>query len=440
MTIKILQGDVFARLAELPDESVHCVVTSPPYWGLRSYGDLAGEIGREPTLAEHIDVLVRVFREVRRVLRPDGTCWMNYGDAYANDGKWGGESGGKQSYLDDANRRRVGREKRRTGLKPKDLMLMPARVALALQADGWWVRSEIIWEKPNPLPESVKDRPTSAHEKIFLLTKSTTYFYDAFAVRTPMAASSIQRFNQPTFDQQTGGPKDPKSGNRSHRKVLENLKARTVPASWAMSPSYQNQDPRYPKRDKQRGHSRRHDGLNDRWDHMTKAEQQAMGANLRNVWTIAPEPFRDSHYATFPTALAATCIKAGTSQRGACSECGAPLVRLTDTEHIPQPDVSLERGKRAKESLDPSSGWGGTQRMFGLHTHTGWTPSCACEGARLVPCRVLDPFGGAGTVGLVADRLGRDAILIELSPTYAEMAKARIRDDAPLLVQIGGRP
>ena len=179
---RILIGDVREKLATLDDESVHCVVTSPPYWGLRSYGGEAGMIGLEPTLEAHIEALVSVFRQVWRVLRPDGTLWLNVGDVYANDGKWGGTTGGK--HAKELHSEPIGRAKVKTGLKPKDLMMLPARVALALQADGWWLRSEIIWAKPNPMPESVTDRPTSSHEKIFLLSKAAKYFYDAEAVRT----------------------------------------------------------------------------------------------------------------------------------------------------------------------------------------------------------------------------------------------------------------
>ena len=174
-------------------------MTSPPYWGLRDYG-VAGAIGLEPTFEEHLGTLVTVFREVRRVLRSDGTLWLNYGDCYHN-----GDS--------------------LSGLKPKDLVMMPARVALALQADGWWLRSEIVWHKPNPMPESVRDRPTCAHEKLFLLTKSARYFYDAEAVRVPRSHP-----NNPTFRLGT----TPQNNSR--------------------------------KSDKQRGHSRPHAGFNDRWD------------------------------------------------------------------------------------------------------------------------------------------------------------------------------
>ena len=200
MSVRILVGDCLDRLRTLPEESVHCVVTSPPYWGLRDYG-VEGAIGLERTLQEHIDALVRVFREVRRVLRSDGTLWLNYGDSYTaaqginKDGSPRlpkvpttiqnvptDRKPGQQDLPAGWSTRKVSRTSRVTrdnnfGLKPKDLMMMPARVALALQADGWWLRSEIVWHKPNPMPESVRDRPTSAHEKIYLLTKRVVSRY-----------------------------------------------------------------------------------------------------------------------------------------------------------------------------------------------------------------------------------------------------------------------
>jgi len=430
VAVQILEGDVFDRLSDLPDEHVHCAVFSPPYWGLRDYG-IDGQIGLEPTLGEHIETMVRVFREIRRVLRKDGTVWLNYGDAYAGSGK-GVPNNEFEGGRNRSDSQVVGRTPAGT-LKPKDLMMMPARVALALQADGWWLRSEIVWHKPNPMPENVTDRPTCAHEKVFLLAKSGRYFYDAQAVRTPMAASSVQRLSQPTFDQQTGGPKDPKSGNRSHRKVLENPKARRVPAGWASSPDYDNQDPRYPKRDKQWGHSRRHAGFNDRWDAMSREEQQANGANLRNVWTIPIAPFSGGHFATFPTALVEPCIKAGTSEKGCCPECGAPWVRVSETDHI-NPGNRSTNGPRSRERRHETAGF--AQRLERSTSTVGWVPSCDCGAADPVPCTVLDPFAGAGAVGLVAARLGRDAILIELNPEYADMARERINGDAPLLTEV----
>ncbi|WP_425155503.1 DNA-methyltransferase [Candidatus Palauibacter sp.] len=414
-TVRILVGDALSALTGLPDESVHCVVTSPPYWGLRDYG-VEGTIGLEPTFGEHLDALVRVFGEVRRVLRRDGTLWLNYGDAYA--GSWGAQSRGNPLVETSAlwggsvhaapKGTQTGSTKR-TGLKPKDLIMMPARIALALQADGWWLRSEIVWHKPNPMPESVRDRPTSAHEKIFLLTKSARYFYDAEAVRTP-----------PTE----------RNGIRPRQ---------SQPTGWATSESYRQAMPGRPAEprtpDKQRGHGRRHAGFNDRWDGMPKQEQQAVGANLRNVWPIATHPFPGAHFATFPPKLVEPCIGAGSSVRGCCRECGAPwarMLRVHDPEgrlggswHDNDPAPRLARGRRNCPS---------GMRMPTRGT-VGWQPTCEHD-ADPVPCTVLDPFGGAGTVGLVANRLGRDAILIELNPEYAEMSRDRIRDDAPLLAKV----
>ena len=334
---RILIGDVREKLVELDDESVHCVVTSPPYWGLRSYGGEAGMIGLEETLDAHIEALVDVFRQVWRVLKSDGTLWLNVGDVYANDGKWGGTTGGKHSKA--LHGECVGRTKHKTGLKPKDLMMLPARIALALQADGWWLRSEIIWAKSNPMPESVQDRPTRAHEKIFLMTKNEKYFYDADAVCTPAKASSLEREKRSHENSQTAWG----SSNGYHG---ANPKESRKP-----------QDPWHGGKFKRHGHERHHH------EHRTvPPEDQTTTANLRNVWTIPVSSFKGAHFASFPPALVETCIKAG----------------------------------------------------------------CPAGGL------VLDPFGGSGTVGFVADHLNRDSVLIEINPDYAEMARKRIMSNGAL--------
>lgn len=342
MSVQILQGDVMDMLATLPDDSVHCVVTSPPYWGLRDYG-VAGQLGLEPTLAEHIETMVRVFEEVRRVLRKDGTLWLNYGDCYATAPNGRSAADTKAAGSDDRTFRDKPFSTVGGTLKPKDLCMVPNRIAIALQDAGWWVRSEIIWAKPNPMPESITDRPATSHEKIWLLSKSQRYWYDAEAVRIPAAPSSIARWQQDIEGQ--------KGSDRAHAGGKTNGTMKAVGG---------------PRTDKQRGHSRKRAGFNERWDAMPKAEQQANGANLRNVWTIATHPFSDAHFATFPPQLVETCIKAG----------------------------------------------------------------CPTDGI------VLDPFGGSGTTGLVADRLGRDAILIELNPEYAEMARKRITGDCPMFSEV----
>jgi DNA modification methylase len=328
--VQILIGDVHERLRDLPDESVHCVVTSPPYFGLRDYG-MADQIGLEETPDAFVAQMVGVFREVRRVLRKDGTLWLNLGDSYsAGDGT---KRNRPQTNITPVNgvsvrmpRGATPSDDRATlarsfvGMpKPKDLIGIPWRVAFALQADGWYLRQDIIWHKPNPMPESVRDRCTKAHEYLFLLTKSGRYFYDAKAI----ADSAVS---------------DHPSGNGFKRDSRL---------------SYQNAD----------GTAR---GNDEQWNGVGGIR------NRRSVWTITTQPFPEAHFATFPPELPELCIKAG------CPK-------------------------------------GGT---------------------------VLDPFFGAGTTGLVADRLGRNCIGIELNPGYAAIAEKRIRSAAPLFVNIsaGAQP
>jgi DNA modification methylase len=315
VSVTVIIGDCRDKLPLLPDESVHCVVTSPPYFGLRDYG-VAGQIGLEPTPDAYVAEMVAVFRDVRRVLRKDGTLWLNLGDSYANDGKWGGSTGGKHvsALHGDSG---VGRRKVSTGLKPKDLIGIPWRVAFALQADGWWLRSDIVWFKPNPMPESVLDRPTRAHEFVFLMAKSDRYFYDNDAIREPYNEGSLSRYDSPMQ---------------------------------GVAPNARQPHGDIDRREREKGIK----------------QPNPLGRNRRSVWPIASHPFSEAHFATFPPALIEPCIKAG---------CPA----------------------------------GGT---------------------------VLDPFGGAGTTGLVADRLGRDAILIELNPDYAAMAERRIKADGGLFAEV----
>ena len=417
-TWSIRQGDVLDRLREMPSESVHCVVTSPPYWGLRSYG-VDGAYGLEPTLDEYIAKMVEVFREVRRVLREDGTLWLNLGDAYAASPK-GSLNGQDKSGLTSTKTQEhspAGISKLGGGLKPKDLVGLPWRVAFALQGDGWWLRSDIIWHKLNPMPESVRDRPTRAHEYVFLLTKSSRYYYDADAIREPLAESSIARISQESFWEQKGGEKDYRNGvnpDRSARQALENLAH---------------------KSDKRRGHSRRHAGFNGRWDAMTKEEQQAMGANKRTVWSIATQPYSGAHFATYPEKLVEPCILAGTSEHGVCAETGAPWERVVKRRFMPQEDVSAQKGIKGSGSqkpMDASNGWDGFPRGTTKSKTLAWHPTCGHD-SEPVPAIVLDPFCGSGTTGVVALRHGRSFIGMELNPEYVELARKRIIDDAPLL-------
>ena len=420
---RIICGDCVEVLGTLADNSVHCVVTSPPYWGLRDYG-VEGQMGLEKTPAEFIAKMVAVFAEVRRVLREDGVCWVNMGDSYAAQrsgtampaetlaGGFGGQvvngrgSRGRGDVEPDAvdgrAKRTAGtgprhRDAAAIGLKHKDLCGIPWRLALALQADGWWLRQDIIWHKPNPMPESVTDRCTKAHEYVFLLTKAARYFYDAEAVREPVIPDA----------------RDTKwDTHRSGRSMVDHAQ------------------------DAVKG---RH-GVKTQADGWVRMSNPA-GRNRRSVWTIATEAFAEAHFATFPTKMVEPCVKAGTSERGCCPVCGAPWVRVVDRKAM-----VIDRSERTHDKGRTRAS--GTMVEPPKSTTVGWQPSCGCgvcddediggDGCTNYPpepiaCTVLDPFAGAGTTGLVANRLGRDFVGIELNPDYAAMARKRIAADAPLL-------
>ncbi len=304
----ILIGDVLDQLATLDDESVQMVCTSPPYWGLRDYGT-PGQLGLEPTPEEYITKMVKVFQEVRRVLRKDGTLWLNMGDSYAGSGKGPSKSlSGPAQNMENSHSGIVPQN-----LKPKDLIGTPWRVALALQADGWWLRCDIIWSKPNPMPESVTDRPTKAHEYIFLLTKSAKYYYDAEAIKINMAGSSIQRLSQESFNSQKGGEKDYQHGtnvNRSARKTLENLsrKHKRTPSSRNVNHDESDLKGRYPQKKQDAVGKQTYTGFNDRYEPVAKV-------NRRSVWEIPTQPYPEAHFATFPEMIPRLCILAG-SKRG----------------------------------------------------------------------------------------------------------------------------
>lgn len=406
--VTVYGADVRVALAALADESVDCCVTSPPYWGLRDYG-VAGQLGLEPTPAEYVQNMVEVFREVRRVLRPAGTLWLNLGDSYCNTDKWGGGGGntGKHTIADDGDvpSWAVRRRREPFGLKPKDMVGIPWRVAFALQADGWYLRSDIIWAKPNPMPESVTDRPTKSHEYVFLMSKSARYFYDADAIRTAWTSGRD--------DMRTKG-------------------VRTGLAYLGQADVQDNsvRDVKVRKTDKQRGHSRRHDGFNDRWDAMEKSEQQINGANARTVWTIATQPYPDAHFATFPRELPERCIKAGCPE-SVCSTCGKARERITESQWD---------GRAASRTAytDPSqkatnlSGSRNRYRELGMEgppppKMLGWTD---CGHDTYAPGVVLDPFAGSGTTLAVARDLGRKSIGIELNPEYVKLIAKRCAQEA----------
>jgi DNA modification methylase len=403
MTAIILQGDVLAVLRTLPTDHFGCAITSPPYWGQRDYG-VDGQFGLEPSLGEHLAKMVEVFDEVRRVLHPAGTCWVNYGDCYATtpNGKSAAE------YKADGDDDRTYRDKPFSTiggvLKPKDLCMLPARLAIAMQEAGWWVRSDITWAKPNPMPDSsARYRPGAANERIFMFAKSDQsdfyvardtgevqmtpdlsetcplitkpdrtanrwirlgHYYDAEAVRQRRTS------DEDAVTYRGGAYVEGATDNSSmgKRKVSGNRRVK-MPDGWDTGSGghgtvHRNgREKKGATLDKQRGHSRRHAGFNDRWDAMTREEQTGSGRFLRNwepapaqVWEIATKPFRESHFATFPPELVERCIRAG------CPP-GMPI---------------------------------------------------------------LDPFGGSGTTALVADAFGFDSTLIELNPEYVALARRRL--------------
>jgi len=371
---KIIQSDCLDGLRTLADGSVHCCVTSPPYWGLRDYGH-DGQIGLEATPEAYVERLVEVFREVRRVLRDDGTCWLNLGDSYNNAGSSkngtgldgnmrGGATGadGECGY----KKRDLRHALKSSGIKHKDLVGIPWRVAFALQAEGWYLRQDIIWHKPNPMPESVRDRCTKAHEYVFLLTKSGRYFYDSEAVAEPSkTAGSTKRFS-------------------SSRCVASGRTAT---------------------------------GLEATGEPMTVASTR----NRRSVWTIAARSYKGAHFATMPPQLAETCLRAGTSEAGCCSLCGTPHERVVDRKRVatrPGTDTKVTGDKMTDGNRDP-------ERHVTTTTTTGWRPTCSCN-ASVSPCTVLDPFGGSGTTLAVAAELGLNGIGFELNPEYIDLANERI--------------
>ncbi len=476
MSIDIRTGHVLDQLKNLPSESVHCVVTSPPYWGLRNYktepvvwdGDSAcshqwtslipgrqantdtglaltgtgspesrqpgleeagsgtssagqfcalcsawlGSLGQEPTPQLYVQHLVQIFQEVKRVLRKDGTLWLNLGDSYAGTSSsskkrsGAGRADGRVDVRGQRNRNGVGAV---VGLKPKDLCGIPWRVAFALQEDGWYLRSDIIWAKGvsgqrivekqlleslkknsvpdtvienvlkdlglysgNPMPESVTDRPTRSHEYMFLLAKSKKYFYDHEAIKEPTVS-------------------DHNSGNGFNREARE---------------SYKNTDGTFRGNEKQ-------------WS--------AIGTtrNIRDVWALTTKPLKLAHYAAYPVDLVEPCVLAGTSEHGCCSICGSPYKRVLEKTTAANPGYNGSQFDSGKTGTRD----GGERTQHGnrfLKTTAGWQATCDCPGSEVAPCTVLDPFCGSGTTGIVALKHGRKFVGIELNAEYVEMAKTRI--------------
>ena len=466
MTVKIIIGDNRQTLKGLPDESIQCIVTSPPYWGLRDYGT-AVWVGGDPE-CDHVSHQIRtgmgmaalgekyrggghkqgqvdeiqfadvcekcgavredaqlgleplhdclawarcdepcgrcyvcnlraLAKELHRVLRDDGTFWLNLGDSYAGNG---GQYGDKLSTLDGRKQHGSQGAVRFTKnvLKPKNLVGIPWRVALALQADGWWLRSDIVWHKPNGLPESVTDRPTKGHEYIFLLSKSKQYFYDHEAIKTPMKMTTVERAAGGTWRNNEDRPDVgfPGQPNRNKAAINRDIRDKVL------------------------------DG-------------DIPTVNRRTVWEISTKPFSGAHFAVFPPDLVELMIKAGSSEHGRCPTCGAPWERVIVKG---EPEATKENPNEVRpytaDGFWKTNGASDTTTLHKTRTieTVYWQPTCGCPEHEPVACVILDPFGGAGTSGLVADRLGRDAILLELNEEYGRMAANRIKADAGMFADV----
>ena len=410
---RLYQAD--ARALPLPDASVHCCVTSPPYWGLRDYGlgdweggdpdcghsqwkkswadpaakstltrgrkpassgnslegwpgcvcghcgatQTAEGIGLEPTLADWVDSIVAVGCEVWRVLRDDGTWWLNLGDSYSNSSSrrdWT-----EKNFHMAGNG--AGHKRPPQTLPAKNLLGQPWRAAFALQDDGWVLRSAIVWHKPNPMPEAVTDRPTSSYEMLYLLAKRGRYYYDAEAIKMADTSNEFHRTGK-----KSGGNKNRNDGDSESK------------------PGY-------------------------------------AGANARNVWTINTQGRPDAHFATYPDELPRRCILAGTSEHGVCGECGAPWMRLVEREAATPRE---KPGEKVRHNYDRNDGERGGNWLNAKSAFLGWQPTCAHADAPVVPAVVLDPFIGSGTTAAVAQSLGRRAVGVDLNPEYLEIARRRI--------------
>jgi len=375
--VTMLFGDAWSLADDLEPESIDCIVTSPPYWALRDYGH-EGQFGLEPTPQEYVAKLVDLFERMRPALKEGGTVWLNLGDSYAGGAGGRGDSGnpidGKP-----ASRKHDGKRIHRSvgSLKAKDLCGIPWRVAFALQDAGWYLRSDIIWSKPNPMPESITDRPTKAHEYVFLLTKNARYFFDAEAVRESLSPTTLADPRMADMGRTYDG--------KGRGAYGETGKANGSMEAWTCNPA---------------------------------------GRNIRTVWTITTQPYSGAHFAVFPQALAERCIKAGTSEHGVCLECGAPWERVVEV--VEKGHAVAHYSERAVSMGHSATGPTVRSNITADTTQTtGWQPTCD-HTSEPIRATVLDPFTGSGTTLYMARKLGRDSVGFELNEEYRELIEERL--------------
>lgn len=484
----IYQGNALDILKKMPNNSIDCCITSPPYYGLRDYGTatwIGGDencdhlidrstrlnfspkqqtnsgstgdqavkndsfcpkcgayrqdqqIGLEKTPEIYISKLVEIFNEIKRVLKPTGTLWLNIGDSYCGSGVNDGKT---NAGISNAAKRNDVKTTARpntniNGIKPKDLIGIPWLLAFALRNAGWYLRADIIWHKPNPMPESVTDRPTKSHEYIFLLSKSPQYFYDYQAILEPAAYDgrndTMFKGGQKYKDMQIcPGPTQQSFLERGHERWPNKITGRT---ETKMNGTGHGEDG-----SGFHGHGGNFDKNGNSL--INQFEDGAPARNKRSVWTITTKPYSEAHFATFPEKLIEPCIKAGTSEIGCCGKCGNPYERSIQksggsighgswTKHNGN---DLKMGMLAPNTTPAKQLMRAKDNPYKVKT-IGWQPTCNCNAA-IVPPVVLDPFMGAGTTALVARKLGRNYIGIELNKNYIKIAEKRLYNELGMFV------
>lgn len=384
-TQNVIIGNALDIIPTLSDNSIDCVVTSPPYWQLRDFGH-PDQIGHEQTPLLFIDALVSVFQKVRPKLKYSGSLFINLADTYASSSK--GDPRTAVSYSGHLHQKAMDAtlfpsRKVFPDVPNSCLCMIPERFAWAMIENGWILRNKIIWHKTNPMPESVSNRLSKTYEFIYHFVKSKDYYYDLTAIRKPLAASSIVRMSQ-DIENQAGSSRGYQAGYKSNGPM--------------------------------------------------KAVCNASGKNPGDVWDIPSTPYTKAHFATFPLSIVELCINAGSSEIGCCSVCGSPYTRIVDKSFIPQSDVSPSKlAKGSLKGFDSSCGWGNTPRGSSVVSTVGWDKSCSCGAGDLVPSVILNPFAGSGTVGEFCRLNNRSSILIELNEEYKPLIDDRIMASVPPL-------
>ncbi len=450
MNIKTLAGDCRETLKTLPEKSIHMAITSPPYWSLRSYLPKdhplkALELGSEKTPEEFVANLVGVFREVRRVLRDDGVIFVNIGDTYSDDSKWGGTTGGK--HVKGLHGQPIGREKRASGIAAGNRMMIPARFALAMQLDGWILRDEIIWHKPAPMPSSVDGWRWERH-RVKVASKwnkdnphPSQLIGGREGVQRHVCGNGV---NEASWIDCPGCPKcSPNDGlvlrkgswrtTAAHEMIYMFSKTgtyfcdREAVATKAADATIQRNN-----------YTRILDDPDEQFAVKHDHETIASTANLRSVWSIASEPLGHKHYAAFPSEIPSRCIRVGTSSKGVCPACGAPWARIVEKSRSAESGSGRSGNEISRKGAGEGHGNGEIDDIRKgpcVSTNTlGWRATCSCPSADPIPATVLDPFGGSGTTALEAKLLGRNAIQCELSPEYIAIIAARQNETSPLFM------